>query len=255
MESLSSPCPIEGFRQKADIIAKDNWVTVVRLLGDAGKGVRVAGSGRIAKMSGNGRLQKPGVAAGDKVQAQPSTATGITVSGATGDPAVQGSTLGTNQSTVKKKKKCRRKAKAGTNDEQQSQQMAAANGTSSSAPTPETGTVTNAGETNTVNQSQQMASSPRPPAEPSVETVEVTETVEPQPEDQSASSEPATAKISDTGILTRTMSSRSIAGSEDFVQVEAPATSAAESSVDKSKSPIAKTFDTIGKKIWAHRNK
>ena len=50
---------IEAFMSKADVITRDNWNTIIRLMGNAGKGVRVAGTGRIVRRSGLGeqRLQ------------------------------------------------------------------------------------------------------------------------------------------------------------------------------------------------------
>ena len=64
-----------------------------------------------------------------------------------------------------------------------------------------------------------------------------------------------TTKTTDSGVLTLAMSNRSIAGSEDFVQVDAPETPTPVETPAKPTSPIAKTINSLGKKIWAHRSK
>ncbi len=115
---------IEAFMAKADVITRDNWNTVIRLLGNAGKGVRVAGTGRIVRRTGIGE-QRPQTAAnpgGGKQQSVPTTQQGATVSGTQGDPFPQPAKP--LEPRLKKKKKRRPRQKGGTNSADNSHEVA-----------------------------------------------------------------------------------------------------------------------------------
>ena len=126
---------IEGFCTKQEVIAKDNWNTILKLLGDAGKTVRVAGSGRIVRKNERGRPQNGPGESGEEKQPEPTTKGGDTVSGAPGTPDVQ-SAMPKPPRKKRSKKKRRQSGKNGTESAPKSHEVAASATPDSSATEP-----------------------------------------------------------------------------------------------------------------------
>ena len=102
---------IEHFKTKQEVIARDNWAFLIRMMGDEGKTMRIASSGRIMwREPGEKGLSETEAGGGEKARDIPTTSPERTVPGQPGDPDQPAAAA---KSKRKRKKKNRHQSAAG----------------------------------------------------------------------------------------------------------------------------------------------
>ena len=240
---------IEAFMTKAEVITRDNWNTVIRLLGNAGKGVRVAGTGRIVRKAEKGerRPQAGESAAGGDMQGQPTTPADAAVSGTSGGPPIPGAKPLSQRK--KKRKKRRTTPKNGTNDSNNSDQVAPLGESAKSDTAATPAAVTTENGTNTHQQEHEMATSPDG-GQSGDEYVVVSAPVQPAAEPENKQQSKGDA----AGPKTRARTQKSLSTDNDKTEEEDEGHKSEESETDTI-SPIKKSINAIHKKIWSHKTK
>ena len=242
---------IEAFMTKADMITRDNWNTVIHLLGNAGKGVRVTGTGRIVKKAEHGDQRPPatGATLGGEAQMQPTTDTGDAVSGTSGGPTVPGANPLAQR--AKKKKKRRPRGKNGTNNVDNSQQVAPDNAAKDSDTVePASLAVVEIGTTNE-SHSAEMAAPPNEVDQAELVNDEYVVVQTPQP--ATTGPEIGTKPTgTDKGPNTRAKAQKAGVNTEPDAEKQKDETVVEE---EESVSPIKKSINALGKKIWSNKTK
>ncbi len=241
---------IESFKSKNDVIMRDNWNTILRLMGDAGKAVRVAGNGRIIRKGehGNRRPREGGNAAGETTHTEPTTSAGNAVPGPRGAPTPP---IDAAQALPKRKRKKRRTAKKnGTNGVPKSGEGATTETPASRATGKPADNAVAEGETKDSQEATQMSRSP---------TAESTEHVIAAVEKDSGkmNGDQAVSAIEE-GPRTRAKVSKVNPGTEITTQPEAPnanmpVTAEPEAAVAPTATVEKKT--SPWKKLWSNRTK